>query len=160
METFISVENSYTGNTILSDGWNAQLFSIDRRKCIYFVQKRTLYSVILLDIVKQDLKQINSLFFKALVEQLKTDKLYQRSIELYLYENYSSLRFFKTDNDQKTLGTMRDDMARLTMFIDEAVDKFAGVRKCMNYALNSVPIGTKDYISAKELMAEELKTHA
>ena len=45
-------------------------------KCLYFVDKKTLYSIFIADIIKKDLKNIGNLFFDTLVQQLKNDKIY------------------------------------------------------------------------------------
>ena len=55
--------------------WSAHLFFVSRRKCIVVVHKKTLYTVILFDIFKKDMSNINRLFLEALIDQLESDNI-------------------------------------------------------------------------------------
>jgi hypothetical protein len=139
------------------NNWSGQLVVVNRRNCLYFIHKRTLYSVLLLDFKKKDFKIIDKLFFEGLIAQLQLDELNRPELNAYLRENFTEVKFYKTDNDQSTLGTMRDDLMRLKATIEDRVDKFEAAKDFMKYAMNEIPIGTRKYQSAKKIMAAELK---
>ncbi|HET6243623.1 MAG: hypothetical protein H0V01_05500 [Bacteroidetes bacterium] len=140
--------------------WTAHLVPIGGRKCIYFIHKKSLYSVLVIDILKKDLKELNNLFYEAFVTQLKVDKIYNSEFERFLKENFSSMKLFSTDNDQKTMGTMRDGIMHLKSFCEEKENKLDAAVEFCKYSLNRIPIGTRKFKYAKELMEEELKTTA
>ncbi|MBW6484326.1 MAG: hypothetical protein K0B10_14885 [Vicingaceae bacterium] len=140
------------------NNWTGHLVAIGGRKCLYFIQKKTLYSVLLIDIVKKDLKQLDKLFFEALLIQLKADKIYKPELENYLVENFSSLKLLPTDNDQKTMGTMRDDIINLKAYCEDKENKLKAAAEFATETINKIPLGTRKYKYASELMNEELKS--
>jgi hypothetical protein len=157
LESFVKTEDSTLESYTSDNNWNGQLISIDRRKCLYFIHKRTLYSILLLDILKKDLMHLEKLFFEGLVNQLKLDRLYSPKLDNYLLNNYSTIKLFRTDNDQKTLGTMRDDIMHLNAYIEDKPDKMIAANYHMRKTLNIIPIGTRKYQNARDLMELELK---
>ena len=157
LESFVSTEERTLESYTSDNNWNAQLISIDRRKCLYFLHKRTLYSFLILNVVKKELAQLDKLFFDGLLAQLKLNDLYKPELHPYLLETYSDLKLFKTDNDQSTLGTMRDDLMHLLSFIDNKPNKFIACQEYGKRRLNSIPLGSRKYCFSKELMELELK---
>ncbi|HET6244211.1 MAG TPA: hypothetical protein VFF35_06795 [Bacteroidia bacterium] len=158
LETFVDIKEKPETNPENDNNWNGHLISIGGRKCLYFVEKKTLYSILLIDILKKDLKQLEKLFFNELLIQLQEDKIYKPEYGKYLIENYSSLRLFQTDNDQKTMGTMRDDIGHLKAYCEDKNDKLKAATEFAHRSLNRIPIGTRKYKYAKEIMEEMLKT--
>lgn len=139
--------------------WNAHLVYIAGKKCLYFVDKKTLYSIFIMDIVKKDLKNIGTLFFDTLVLQLKNDKIYRPELDSYLINNFKTIKFYKTDNDQKTLGTLRDDLNHLKGYCEDKENKLNAAFEFSSFIMNRIPIGVRKYHKARELMEEELKNH-
>ena len=103
------------------DDWNAQLFTVDRRKCIIITNKATLYSAVRLDILKRDLSDLKLFFIDALLNQLKSDQLYSNKGEGYLSDNLAKLIFTTTDNDKKVIGSMNDMIYQLKVGIQHRV---------------------------------------
>ena len=141
--------------------FNAHPFIIDRKKCIFFTQKLTCYSFAIMNYKKADLKNIDILFYKAFEAQLMADHLYELGGEKYLELFTSQIQFFQTDNDQKTLGIIRDSIYRIDSwrFVNPA-RKIDDVSKYILSYQNTVPIGSLKYKYAKELMLQELKNLA
>lgn len=106
VETFIPTKDI---NRSLSD-WNAHLFFVDKRKCIIVVNNLTAYSIFITDIVKKDLKNFETLFFHRLEEQLKHDKQNNQLESVESFFQVPRLKFYKTNNDRKTLGRINDFM--------------------------------------------------
>ena len=89
-------------------GWNAHLFSVDKRKCLAFTNNKCYYTVFITDILKKDLKKINELFTTRLIQQLLFDNVITlRHIPL-IKEVQDSIILSRTNNDKKTIGTMND----------------------------------------------------
>lgn len=87
--------------------WSAHLFFISGRKCIVFVHKHTLYTVVLVDIFKKDITHINRLFLEAFVDQLKSDNILG-AYEALIRDVYKEISLVPTDNDRKTLGAINN----------------------------------------------------
>jgi len=110
---------STAGNLDLPDrlyGWNAQIFSVHRRKCLIVTNKATLYSFIRLDLLKKDFSNLADLFSHSLLQQLIADNLYDSSD--FWKPFFSDLSFCTTDNDKKVIGSMNDLIFQLKVAID------------------------------------------
>ena len=137
--------------------FNAHIFLIDRKKCILFTQKVTCYSFAVMGYTKADFKNIDILFYKAFEAQLIADNLYEVGGEKYLESFASPLDFFQTDNDQKTLGIIRDSIYRIDSWrYDHPERDINLVTKYILSYQNKIPIGSLKYQNAKELMRMEL----
>ena len=110
------VDKSQKGDPI--NDWNAQLFTVDRRKCVIVTNKETLYSFVRLNILKKDFNDLNTFFISSLFKQFKADGLYNSKEENYWLDNFSKLIFSRTDNDKKVIGSMNDLIFQLKVAID------------------------------------------
>jgi len=110
------VDKSQKGDPI--NDWNAQLFTVDRRKCVIVTNKDTLYSFVRLNVLKKDFNDLNTFFISSLFKQFKADGLYNRKEENYWLDNFSKLIFSRTDNDKKVIGSMNDLIFQLKVAID------------------------------------------
>jgi hypothetical protein len=150
-------------NVLASDSltdWNAQLFSIDRRKCIIITNKATLYSFVRLDILKKDLNDLPNFFISSLFDQLKIDGLYNDKEENFWLDNFSKIVFSTTDNDKKVIGSMNDMIYQLKIAI---LYKTSGLEnpsniKAGNY-VNDIPMGLIQYKNPLDKM-RDLKNNA
>jgi len=140
--------------------WNAQLFSIDRRKCIIITNKQTLYSFVRLDILKKDLNDLNQFFLSSLLDQFKTDGLYNDKEENYWLDNFSKIVFTTTDNDKKVIGSMNDMIYQLKVAI---LYKTSGLENPSNIKagkyVNDIPMGLIQYKTPLDKMCD-LKNNA
>ena len=116
------VDNAIISKSLID--WNAQLFSVDRRKCILVTNKQTLYSFVRLNILKHDLKDLNNFFITSLFRQLKADNLYDQKAEDYWLDEFSKISFARTDNDKKVIGTMNDIIFQMKVAIGYRVPGF------------------------------------
>ncbi len=91
-------------NELTINDWNAHLFFIERKKCLAFVNSLTHYSVVIPAILKKDLKEINSLFFKRLTEQLVNDDVINHQKEIETIWKPTELCFYKTNNNKSAIG--------------------------------------------------------
>ncbi len=139
-----------------SDYWNAHLFSIASRKCLLFTEKETCYSVLLVDILKKDLENINSLFYNMFLYQLKSDKIELAINRAPLEESYSELTLYTTDNDRKTLGVMNSLILDLKSYCDTKFDKIEAARYFGENIINGIPIGSRKFANAKKMMQAKI----
>jgi hypothetical protein len=95
-----------TSNDNIFSEWYANLIYIEGKKCILFTEIKTLYSIILLNIKKSDIKNIGEIFYKQLYRSL-----YQIGIkEELIIKNISKpieIKYTKTHN-KRILGSMND----------------------------------------------------
>jgi hypothetical protein len=154
-ETFISVKKKEENYNDTDENWICNLVPIGGKKSLYFIDKNTLYSVLLLNVKKKDLENIESLFIEEFLSQLKTDEILNSEMELSLRNRYKNLKFYETDNDQKTLGTLRDNMYHIKTYISDKADKIHFAKDIMS-KINQIPLGGRKYANAKELMKLEL----
>jgi hypothetical protein len=61
-----------TDKTTFGD-WNGHLFTVDRKKCLIFMNNRTCYSVVMTNIQKRNTKDFGQIFKERLIRQLNHD---------------------------------------------------------------------------------------
>lgn len=134
--------------------WSAHLFFISGRKCIIFVHKKTLYTVMLLDIFKKDMTHINRLFLEAYIDQLKSDNIVG-SHETFIRNLYKEIRLVSTDNDRKTLGVINNIVSILQGAT--ATGEFSdleSIRYFVSEQVNKMPWQALEYDCSKDRMSE------
>lgn len=129
--------------------WSAHLFFISGRKCIIFVHKQTLYTVVLLDIFKKDMAHLYRLFLEAFISQLKADHILI-SHEALIRDRYKEISLLSTDNDRKTLGTINNI---ISMFQDMDLES---ARQYVSEGVNKMPWQALGYGYSKDRMFKEL----
>jgi len=88
--------------------WNGHLFSIDKRKCLVFVNNQTYYSIFFINILKKDLTDFHKLFTTKLIDQLIYDKIIGENEASFIKKCCSQIMLTKTNGDRKTIGIMND----------------------------------------------------
>jgi hypothetical protein len=129
--------------------WSAHLFFISGRKCIVFVHKKTLYTVLLLDTLTKDMTHINRLFLDALIGQLKADNILGNH-EALIRDLYKEISLVSIDNDRKTLGTI-NNIISIFQYMD-----MESARKFMSDGVNRMPWQSMKYAYSKDIMEIEL----
>ncbi|TDE08688.1 DUF6933 domain-containing protein [Dyadobacter psychrotolerans] len=136
--------------------WSAHLFFISGRKCIIFVHKKTLYTVMLFDIFKKDMTHISRLFLEAYIHQLKSDNILG-SHEALIRDLNKEIKLVSTDNDRKTLGAINNIVSILQGAT--ATGEFADLESIRNFAseqVNKMPWQALDYGCSKNRMSQML----
>lgn len=136
--------------------WSGHLFFIFGRKCIIFVHKKTLYTVMLLDIVKKDMAHINRLFLDSFVGQLEADKILGNH-EALIRDIYNEITLVSTDNDRKTLGTINNIVSIFQGAT--ASGHFADLVSAKRYAfdgINKMPWKPLGYGNSRDMMRQML----
>lgn len=100
--------------------WYANLFRVERRKCLLFTNEKTLYSFIVPKVIKKDLGRIRELFLSNLYYNFQFEEFPVESIA----EEYWDIRFAKTAN-RSVLGSMNE----LKFMYEYEVYRYGGIDK-------------------------------
>lgn len=95
--------------------WHANIFHIERRKCILITNDLTLYTMFIPYLKKDDFKTFHIVFGQNLFKNLLYEKISQREIETVL-EEYREIQYAKTDS-RSVLGSMNDQKIQLEYII-------------------------------------------
>jgi hypothetical protein len=77
--------------------WHANIFHIERRKCVLVTNDITLYAMFIPYLTKPDFKRFDIVFGQNLFKNLLYENLLQSEIETAL-EEYKEIQYAKTDN--------------------------------------------------------------
>lgn len=94
-----------SNDSLLGD-WHANLIYIDRKKCILFVNDKTLFNFIAPDVPRAQIKELGGLFKHYLQCVLAEEGFTEQIIQSILSE-YVEIGYAKT-NSKKVLGSMND----------------------------------------------------
>jgi hypothetical protein len=123
--------------------WNANIFTMNGRKCLIVMNDVTYYSLIFLDILKKDIINFRDLFYQRLIDQLDYDQVkfpIECSSKLL---NSCQPHFLQTNNNRKVLGTMIEFVYNLEhLFHLDYQGDFNNVDICeLNHRLTSDLVG-------------------
>ena len=95
-----------TADNKMFSEWYANLIYIERKKCILFTDSKTLYSLLLLDIKKADIINIDEIFYKQLYRSLLQIGIKEDLIKS-IAPKHLKIIYSKTQ-DKRILGSMND----------------------------------------------------
>lgn len=135
--------------------WHANIFHIERRKCVLVTNDLTLYTMFIPYLKKADFKAFNTVFGQNLFKNLLYENLSQNEIETAL-EEYQEIQYAKTDN-RSVLGSMNDQKIQLEYLIQSE----GGLDKTdiyeLNYKLNRIILSAIDYKYPIEILKKKLQ---
>ena len=136
------------------EGWHANLFRVERRKCVLFTHDTTLYSVFVPGVKKPEFEHMDEVFGQRLFKTLLWDEFPQAQIETML-DRCRSVRFTRSNN-RSVLGSMND----LRFQIEVHVAQDGGLEHIdmvdLHHRLNRVPMGAVGYRYAVESLSTYL----
>lgn len=141
--------------SISTNNWNGHLFFLEGRKCLVFVHKETVYSFVLFDVLKKDLKNFREVFIKYFLLQLENDYDISEDVKEAVRTELADMELSTTDGDKPTIGIMNDCIMRLTWPREYTVATIPEIKKYVQFYYNENP--TKTHKSPKQMMAEKLK---
>lgn len=94
------------GSTSGLESWHANLLYIDRRKCVLFVNDKTLFNFLVPDVSRAEIRKLDELFRSAFASVMEREKL-TGDVKGTIASEYKDVRFAKTDN-RSVLGSMND----------------------------------------------------
>lgn len=124
--------------------WHANLIYIDRKKCLLFVNDKTLFNFIVPDISRAQIRELSTLFREKLERVLSFERVPERA-KTKIMSEYSSIQYANTDN-KSVLGSMNDLAFHYKHLIQfEGVFNKDEVLNIIN-KLNNMPMGALDYV--------------
>jgi hypothetical protein len=133
-------------------GWHANLIFIHRRKCILFVNDKTLFSFIVPDVSRAQLKELSGLFASHLACVLAEEDLSAPVREKILAE-YANIEYANT-NSKSVLGSMNDLAHHYQSYVlSERGVHSSGIPSIIKQ-LNRMPMGALNYAFPIEALKE------
>lgn len=142
--------------SISLDNWNANMFSLEGRKCLVFVHKETFYSFVVFDVLKKDLNNFPKVFIDNFVQQLIQDDLLIADAESSIEKYFSKIELSTTDGDHSTIGFTNDCISRLTCPINGKKPSILKVKEYVDNHYNNNPLLTRGKVTPINLMKEIL----
>lgn len=140
--------------TLPLGSWHANLFTLDRCKCVLFTNDNTRYSFLAPGLRKPDFQVLDEIFRQRLFKCLVNEGISQEGIEMVL-EEIREIAFTRTSN-RSVLGTMND----LTNMIHWKLHDMGGLAgvdiSALNRELNRVPGKPLGYKYGIDLLMEVL----
>jgi hypothetical protein len=144
-------ENNSNKNDLLGD-WSSTLFYVSHKKCWLVINKMTKYVLIIENVKNTDLKNISSIFKRALHEQLIYDGI---KVDFGLIEKIiGKLYLYQTDNDRSTNGTLNSILPCLEDWKYEFGNFENMPFRELNGRLNGQPYKSLNWQFPKEKMKE------
>jgi hypothetical protein len=153
---FIS-ENDKIENEYLGD-WTSTLFYVSQKKCWLLINKLTKYLLILPNMKKNDLKNLNSIFRETFYAQLVFDGIIS-DFEL-IEKIIGEIKLCETNNDRSTNGSLNNCLFQIEDWKYE-FGSFENMNfRDLNGRLNSSPNKMLNWKYPKEKMNEMIKAYA
>ncbi|MCK5146744.1 hypothetical protein KAR48_08300 [bacterium] len=124
------VPESAEENEAPLSSWHANVFLIDRRKCVLVTHDATLFAMCIPGLKKPDFAVFHQLFATRLFKFMMAEEFPQKDIEKVLMET-ETMRFTKT-NSRSVLGSMNDQK----FFIEAIIAGEGGLTETDFYYLN------------------------
>ena len=136
--------------------WNGHLFYLDKRKCLVFMHKETLYAVVVLDILKKDLENLNQLFIDSFIQQLYSDNILPHGKENKIRNDYKQISFQSTNNDKSLIGSINDCVLRIKFSRDKPEDNLKDAKEYISNFVNAEPMIARNFFYPKDLMEKKI----
>jgi len=135
--------------------WHANVFLIERRKCVLITNDTTLFTMFIPALKKPDFESFHFVIGQHLFKNLLHENIPQRQIEVVLSE-CENIKFEKTNN-RRVLGAMNDKKTQLEYLISAD----GGVARTdiyeLNHKLNRIILRAVGYKYPIEMLKEKLK---
>ena len=132
--------------------WHANLLHIDGKKCVLFVNDKTLFNFLAPNVKRQEIKNLSHLFNEHLIYALSSENLTDETKEKIINE-YKDINY-ATTNNKKVIGSMNDLAFHYKHHILSEGGIFSALIPIIINKLNHMPMGVIGYKYA----SEELKS--
>ena len=136
--------------------WHANLIYIDRRKCVLFVNDKTLFNFIAPDVPRTAIRDLNSLFKDYLRCVLADEGIMGPAREKIMSE-YDEIEYAKT-NSKSVLGSMNDLAFHYKFLIQEEGSIHSAMIPSIIRKLNRMPMGAIEYTYPVEALKAMYET--
>ncbi|MFQ5470191.1 MAG: hypothetical protein ACE5EH_07775 [Gammaproteobacteria bacterium] len=123
--------------------WHANLIHIDRRKCVLFVNDKTLFNFIVPDVSRIQIRELDKLF-KGYLSCVLSDDDFAEADRNRILSEYEEIGFANT-NSKSVLGSMNDLAFHYKYHILEAGGVHSPAVPEIIRKLNRMPMGAIKY---------------
>jgi hypothetical protein len=124
--------------------WHANLIHIDRRKCVLFVNDKTLFNFIAPDVSRAQIRELDKLF-KGYLSCVLVDAGISEAERARILSEYDEVGFTNT-NSKSVLGSMNDLAFHYKYSIQEAGGVHSPAVPGIIRRLNRMPMGALKYL--------------
>ena len=124
--------------------WHANLIHIDRRKCVLFVNDKTLFNFIVPDLSRAQIRELDKLF-KSYLGCVLADAGISEADRGRILSEYDEVGFANT-NSKSVLGSMNDLVFHYKYSIQEAGGVYSPAVPEIIRRLNRIPMGALKYV--------------
>lgn len=123
--------------------WHANLIHINGRKCILFVNDKTLLNFIVTDVTRAEIRGLSEMFLNTLICVLADEGVSNNVIDA-IKQEYSENGYAKTNN-KSVLGSMNDLAFHYKFLIQDSGGVHSYMVPSIIKQLNHMPMGAIDY---------------
>jgi len=124
--------------------WHANLIYIDRKKCLLFVNDKTLFNFIVPDISRAQIRALSNIFKVTLECVLASEGVPERAKTIIMSE-YESIQYANT-NSKSVLGSMNDLAFHYKYHIQSEGGVHSYAVPSIIKKLNHMPMGALEYM--------------
>ena len=124
--------------------WHANLIHIDRRKCVLFVNDKTLFNFIVPDLSRAQIRELEKLF-KSYLSCVIVDAGFPDPDRARILSEYDEVGYANT-NSKSVLGSMNDLAFHYKYSIQEAGGVHSAAVPEIIRRLNRMPMGALKYV--------------
>ena len=124
--------------------WHVNLIYIDGKKCLLFVNDKTLFNFIVPDIPRAQIKKLSSIF-KATLECVLSDEGIPEMAITKIMSEYESVQYANTNN-KSVMGSMNDLAFHYKYHIQSEGGVHSYAVPSIIKKLNHMPMGALDYV--------------
>jgi hypothetical protein len=136
--------------------WHANLIHIDRRKCVLFVNDKTLFNFIVPDLPRAQIRELEKLF-NGYLSCVLADAGFSESDRARILSEYDEVRFANT-NSKSVLGSMNDLAFHYKYSIQESGGVHSPAVPEIIRRLNRMPMGALKYVFPIEALRAMFQT--
>ena len=152
----MGLKNSALAEATLEAGllgaWHANLIYVNRKKCVLFVNDKTLYNFVVINLSRAKIKELDSIFVQYLFLNLFQEGFSEELVKR-LTQEYDTVQFSKTDS-KSTLGAMNDLAFHYKLYLQtEGEDALPSII----HKLNRMPMGAQNYNYSIESLMKHIE---
>jgi hypothetical protein len=136
----------------LLGAWHANLIYVNRKKCVLFVNDKTLYNFAVINLSRAKIKELDSVFLQHLVLHLFQEGFSEEQVK-QLTQEYDRIQFAKTDS-KSVLGSMNDLAWHYKYHLVEDGEDFL---PHIVHELNRMPMGAMKYAYAIDVLRQVIE---
>ncbi len=139
--------------------WYSNVFSVERKNTIIFMNAKTLYSFFVTDIYRDDIDNFGKTFIYGMISSLENNGFKRDLIKKFIIE-YSEIEIVKTKS-KSILGSMNDHIFHYYDCFEKGSKSSLKTIESFNKSIVTIPMGALKYKTPleklKELVELEIK---